>query len=282
MGQPLAIALGPLGADDGAVDVAVVGVEAATPLPAVLGRLPVQRELVDVGLAEAGGADRGAVATGQAAIVQALPVRVGDGRLQHLRQRALGQAACLLAGGPLEAGLHLLELVMGGQGRLQGVEDRLALLGMGLHHEAVVELGEGQVVAVLDPRAVAGGGAEAGGRRAQAVHGDQEEVPASLPVVRVGMGVVQEVAVVDRQGREVAGAHADHRRRLGLGGALAKHQSAVGLALALPQGLPGREGQRLDRLGARGPVEEASRLGAFEPVVAGGLVVDDPPGKMIH
>ncbi|MDZ7854346.1 MAG: hypothetical protein U5L98_17380 [Halomonas sp.] len=87
---------------------------------------------------------------------------------------------------------------------------------------------------------------------------------------------------MDRQRREVAGAYADDRRWLGFGRLLAEHQPAVGLSLASPQGLARGKGQWLDRLGARGPVEDASGVGALEPVVAGGLLVGDPQGELLH
>ena len=97
MHQPLSVALGDVGTEVQAVDLGVVGIEAGVPLAHAQGARSVERGLVELVVAEAGGTDHGAVATGQAARRHVFEARVLEVLVQEL-----GKAA------GVEAPLHLL------------------------------------------------------------------------------------------------------------------------------------------------------------------------------
>ena len=79
----------------------------------------------------------------------------------------------------------------------------------GAHHEAVVQLGQSQVVAALDLGPGAHRGAEAGVGRPGALHGDHQRGPATRHEVVVDECSLGEDLVLDAQGRDVTGTDAE-------------------------------------------------------------------------
>ena len=90
MGQPLAVAAADVGPHVEAVQVAVGFAEARIPDTGMLARRSVQGRLVDLGVAETGGAHRGAVAAGEAARGYLVPARMFQPAHQTVAQRVAG------------------------------------------------------------------------------------------------------------------------------------------------------------------------------------------------
>ena len=147
-----------------------------------------------------------------------------------------------------------------------------SFLAAGLDQEAVVELGQHQVVPLGHLGAGAHRGAEAGRSGAGALHGDHERGRATGTVVVVDKRPGRERAVLDQHGGDLAGAYAQEGkpRRIGDGGlepdrAILAHRGAGVDARRLRVPLPALRSHR--------EVEEARAPRLAEPIAPGSLVI---------
>ena len=242
----------------------------------------VERRLVGLAVAEAGRADRGAVAAGQAARGHLRPARVFEVREQGVAQIARRQAARLFCGGLRHLAFGPLGLGRGGFIERQLRQDRRALFAAGLDQKPLVQLTQRKVKTGGRTWAVAGGGTEAGIGRLRAVHGDEEQFPAPRGIVRVARRLAQEMRVLEFQRCEVAGAHADNRRRRHVGQDRRETDLTGGRTLHLPERFLRREQQRLQRLRAVGPGETTRPGGSLQAILAGRLKVAHAARKGIN
>ena len=235
-----------------------------------------QQGLFLVGVAEAGGAHRGAVAAGQAALGHLVPAGMLQRGEQRRRQVAFRQPPALHGRGPPLLGGLRCEF---GAGGLPGVQRRQQLpapVAAGPGQVAVLQLGEQQVIASLGMGAIAGRDAEAGVGGTGAVHRHQQQGITPGPVGGIGMGPLQEMPVLQGQGCQVAGAHAEHGCGLGFRDAGLESEGAGSVAAHLPEVLPGREQKRLQGLGTGSAAEAAAVHPQRQTVLPGSLPVVDP------
>ena len=218
MGHPLPVARPRRLADDAAVDVGEVGVEAGVPHAVALGLLPGEVGDVLDGRAEAGGAHHRAVGAGQAPRGHVVPpraVHVGvEDLLDPVGLEPAPHPGARLLGDPCRG------LLVGRRGR--GCTDRVEQVGapVAAHLDeepvpAVEQLGQAQVerraTAGLGSRPGAHRDAEAGAAGVGARDGDDEGVRAAPGVVRVHGAASGEHRVVDAERAQVAGPHAEER-----------------------------------------------------------------------
>ena len=163
--------------------------------------------------------------------------------------------------------------------RGDGGEQGRAFRGARLDREAVVDLGDGEVEARPGGGAALHRVAEAGGRGPAAVDGHDEQPPAAGAVGGVGDVGAEEHGILDRQGREVAAADAEHGKRRGVG-----HEwllvPAVAVADERRDRLPGGKEEVLERVGPDDVVEAARRLVTPQAVAAAVLVVEPAGGQV--
>ena len=221
--------------------------EAAIPLAHPLGLLPGEVAHVLDRVAEAGRADEGAVAAGQAALGDLVPARVLHVPVEQLLDPV-----------GVELAAHLGRALLGDRGR-GGLVGLLRLLGADLGQHllpalrarldqeamlAIEQLGQGQVEPGLRSRPGVHRDAEAGVARLRAVDRDDEGVAAAGLVVGVGVGVADEDLVLHGDRRQVAGAHPEEGVARALVGLLLVGDRAV-LGAAAPSrasGWAGRDG----------------------------------------
>lgn len=245
----------------------------------------IAREVGDVGHAgaEAGGTGHGAVAARQAAARDVVPSWVVEVGVQQLLGRSgVHDAPHALAGTVGHRVRGRVVVRRGGPVR-RGVQRSPARIGADLDDEAVPvvveQLGQRQVEATRGTRSRAHRDAEAGARGIAAVHGDQQHLVPPPGVHRVDGRPLDEHAVLDGDGRQLARAHTDegiagHRRRV----VEDPNTSVVG-----PFGRPHRVGRReqvpLPRVGTDGVAEQGVVVTARQPVVPGRLLVGPPRGR---
>src|SRR5271165_218940 len=200
-------------ADAAAVDEREVHGEATVPDPDPLGRGAGQVAMVLDGGAEAGRADHRAVRAGQAALGDLIPALVVEVRLQQLLQPVGLQRAPHLGLRPRHRGSGGADVGVRRGALRQGVQQLGAGLAAGLDQElvpAVVDqFGQREVKARLRLGPRLHRDAEARAARLAAVDGDEEGVAATACVGFVVEWALAEHAVLDGDGIELAGAHAE-------------------------------------------------------------------------
>ncbi len=232
--------------------------------------------------AEARGADERAVAAGEAALGDDVPVRA----LEVAREQgvdAVGlEAAGHLAGGAGDDLRAPRDVAGGCRARRQLGEHGLAGGRAGADEEAVVaveELGQGEVEAVGRSGPAAQRGAEAEVRGVAAVDGDDEHVGAPRGVVGVLEAAAEEHAVLDRDRRDLARLHAEKRRRLRRRRLLLDRESAVAAA-RLPEAHARGQELALPRVRPDRVAEDGVVVAPREPVGAGRLLVRPAGGEV--
>ncbi len=272
------------------MDVGEVRVEAGVPHPVPAG--DVAGEVGDVldGGAEAGRAHRGAVRAGQAAVGDVVPDHAPGAAVEQVLD-AVGLE------GPSHPPGRVLgdtrgEVEVGPRGRCGTdlVEQLRAALARDLDDEAVPvaveQLGQPEVERRTAPglgvRPRAHGHAEAGPARVRAGHRHDEGGLPAGGVRRVLVGAPEEHGVVDAEGAQVAGAHAEEGVRRVLGRPLVglDREAVIG-PVPPPEHLLGGEEHRLGRLRTRGEPEQCPVVAATQSVASGVLVVTPARGQVV-
>ena len=209
MGEPLAVAIPVARAEAPGGDLGEPRAEAAVPGPAHHRRRPGQVGRLCRGGAEAGRAGERAVPAQDAAL----------GDLEPARRVELGEEPVVEAVGrdrvadPRTNGRDRRRraVLLDGSRRTEGqpLDDRPAGGRAGIDEEAIIELGEGNVVPGLDLRPGAHRGAEAGGGSGRALDGDDEHVRPPGEVVGVDERPGREDPVLHAEGRQLAGPDAE-------------------------------------------------------------------------
>ena len=144
---------------------------------------------------------------------------------------------------------------------------------------AVEQLGEGEVEPCRRPGAGAHRDAETRAAGQGAVDGDDEGIRAPDAITRVAVGAAQEYAILDGDGREFAGPHANkgellafHRCRLDAHLFAAAAHGPQRLAWRMEKALPGL---RADRVAEQRVVVPSLQL------IAPGLLAVGPAGRQI-
>ena len=268
VGKPLPISVLPTRSEVAAGDLREIAVEAGVPasLGLVDGAVEIG-DLADTG-AEAGRADHGAVRAGQATIGHVDPARMIEPVHQSRRQTLSGDALVRHAGaacGDAFGGAGLVPV--GGRSRFEQAHQAMALLAAGIDEEPIVQLREHQVIALCHLGTGAHRRAEAGAAGAGALHRDDERLGAPRPEVLVDVRTGGKHLVLDQQGGDLTGAHAEEGkpRRLGLR-YLELHRAV--LAGRSRQRDAGRLRVPLPALRAHREVEQSRALGMGDPIAA--------------
>ena len=122
--------------------------------------------------------------------------------------------------------------------------------------------------------------AEAGAAGLAAVHRDDERALAPRLVVRIDVRALQEHAVLDGDGVQLAGAHAEEGVALAPAPASAVTVDAVGLLLGAPQAQQRRVQEALPGMRADGVAEQRLVVAPLQAVVAAVLLVG-PAGRQV-
>ncbi len=228
--------------------------------------------------AEAGRADHGAVGAGQAPVRDLRPARVLELRLDSLAEALDRQRVAHQLPGANRDGRGIGLLLAGRRGQLHPSEELAAGNGAGPHHETVVQLGHGKVVAGMDVRTGPHRTAETGGRRGRALDRDDERGEAAGHEVVVDERALGQHAILDPQRGDVTGTDAEEREPRHLRLRRLEDEGIPGPTSAAERD-HGREGVALPaRRGGR--VVECPRRPVPEPVVARALLVGHALGQV--
>src|SRR5689334_5981595 len=111
--------------------------------------------------------------------------------------------------GGVDPRVEAMDLVVSRGARDEPIEDNLASVRAGYEEEDVGELGEGEIGAALDARSGPHGAAEAEAAGFEAVDADEERAMTASAVAGLRSRSLGEDAVLNVDGREVAGADAE-------------------------------------------------------------------------
>ena len=156
--------------------------------------------------------------------------------------------------------------------RRQRLHQSGALLAADLDQEAIVQLGQHQVMSLGHLGAGAHRRAEAGRSGAGALHGDHERGGSTGTVVVVDERPGGERAVLDQHGGDLAGAHPQEGESRRIGDRVLESDRAV-LAHRGASRHARRLGIPLPALWSHREVEEARAAGLAEPIPPGCLVI---------
>ncbi len=281
VGEPLPVAILDPRPETPAGDGREARREAAVPAPLGERFLAVEVGPLADARAEAGRADEGAVRAGEAAVGDLRPVRVVEVGEQPCRQavgvdRVANRASC---GG--DGGRGRGPVLGVGRGQRESIGERLPGRGPDPDDESVIELGQCDVEPVANLGTGSHRGAEAGRRCGHAFDGHDERIRPPRGVVGIDRRTVLQDAVLDAEGGELAGAHAQER----VGDLRAfdgREGDRTAVSPADRQRHAWREREPLPGGRADDVVEQPVAATLHEPVLARRLVGRDAVRQLVH
>ncbi len=278
MGQPLAVSIARPGSEIAAGHLRKTDVEAGVPLPLGRAGLAVQVRFLDNRRAEAGRAGHGAVAALDTAVGDLGPARVVELQLESLAHADHRQRFAHPGPDRLDAVHRRTGLGVGGAPRRKFGHDGGPTRRSRLDDEALVDLGQEDVVAAVDFRPGSHRGAEARARADGALDGDDEGGGSPSPEVLVGELAAQEDPILDREGRELAGSNSQEGDRWSVRRGLLETNGVCSMSRRDRQ--VGREGETLPGRRPDGVAEDLIVCAALQSVPSGGLFVP-PAGRQV-
>ena len=262
-----------------AVDVGEIHGEAAIPAPAARGLIAGEIAGILDGGAEAGGAHHRAVGAGEAPLGDIVPARMFKIAHQQLLDLAGRHLAPHRGGGPGRDGVGGGDVIVrcrvlrqAGKHGATGLAPRLDEKAM----PAIIhDFGQRDVETGIHFRTGVHGDAEAGRARLAAIHRDDERLLAARAVMRIDIGAAEKHLVLDGDGSELAGPHADEGAGFHLLGRCA-HRDVVAIPLRFPKVQNGRMQKFFPALRPHGETEQRIVPPTFEAVAPGFLRIGPP------